>query len=97
LTGAAGPVDQASKHRKEARRSMHLVENDEPVEVIGEVELWLAQLRAVALRLEVNIQGTPSFALSKRERRFAHLPRSGEHDSRHLGEALMEFGSQPTA
>ncbi len=55
---------------------MHLVEDDELVEVSGEERFRVVEPRPVAGRLEVELHAGPGGRYLKGERRLAGLPRS---------------------
>jgi hypothetical protein len=71
---------------------MHLVENDQPVLVLGEIEFRLGESGAVCIGLEVEIDGRAPFAYGERKRRLADLPWPDESDGGHAVEQFAEIG-----
>jgi hypothetical protein len=75
---------------------MDLVQDDQPSEVIRKVELRFAELGAIPLRLEVQVQSPDSFAHGQRQGGLAHLPGSNQDHGRDLFHLTGErWGNAP--
>jgi hypothetical protein len=72
---APSPVNPSAQALEQIGQPVDLVEDDQPVLMIGQVELWLCQLHAVHLRFQVQVDGVESLGNLERKRRLADLSR----------------------
>ena len=57
LACAAGAVDQSPKDKKKSRCPMDFIQYDQPVQMVGEVELGFHKLGPVLFGFEIEVQG----------------------------------------
>ena len=91
---AAGPIDETPQHRKHSGRAVHLVQDDQLVEVLREEQFGMGQPSPATLGLEVQVQGRLRFRHLQGERGLARLPRSEERDGRGFLEGGLKEGAQ---
>ena len=68
-------INQPAQHGEKAGRTVNLVENDQLVQVIGKIQLWLRKLGAVVLGLKVKVNAGDGSGCLQRECGFAGLAR----------------------
>jgi hypothetical protein len=75
---------------------VHLIKNDQLVQMISKIELRLHKLGAILLGFKIEIKGIAGLSDFKRERRLANLTRSKQGHSRRRSQGFYELGVEPT-
>ncbi len=88
--GAARPIDEAAQDRKQPRCAVDFVEDDEPIQAVGQVQLGLGELGAILLGFEVQVERVPLFGQRQGQRGLARLARAEEDHRRDGCEPLFE-------
>ena len=73
LAAAPPLINQPAQHREQTGCAVNFVEDDQFVQMVGQIQLGLCEFRAVAFRLQVQINTRQGLSDFQRQRGLADL------------------------